>query len=281
MKQLHLQVLQAEKEELEFLHEIGLINYYTFVNFIAILKTDKKRDAQAAFSLKFINPKKNFLTRIETTIIQFLGHHDGSLIWLMKYQNLRFSNQIQHNMAGILMAHKALKVIKSCDFKLSDEKLSTIKKLHHALKQLPKIKTVISLKRKHQWISKAPLFVGLPQEMLAQKTEYVNFLPDDIVFNEHDKGHSLYILVNGRVDVYKENKQGKSVHLVELQEGSFIGEHALLMDSRRSATIKAKTYITFLRLTATEVLKMSKIAPELETGLRETDLQRQVVDLTL
>ena len=348
LEQLHLQVLQAEKEELEFLHEIGLINYYTFVSFIAVLKTDKERDAQAAFSLKLINPKKNFLTRIETTIIQFLGHHDGSLIWLMKYQNLRFSNRIQHDMAGILMAHKALKVIKFCDFKLSDEKLSTVKKLyksrlsrrqkrlkdfstlypefyqsyeyllfqqvaltyalkqleanfeaakisnkvynqlrkklHHALKQLPKIKTVISLKRKHQWISKAPLFVGLPQEMLeilAQKTEYVNFLPDDIVFNEHDKGHSLYILVNGRVDVYKENKQGKSVHLVELQEGSFIGEHALLMNSRRSATIKAKTYVTFLRLTAAEVLKMSKIAPELETRLREADLQRQVVDLTL
>jgi CPA1 family monovalent cation:H+ antiporter len=346
LEQLHLQALQAEKEELEFLHEVGLINYYTFISFMEVLKSDKERDARTVFSIKFIAPKRNFLTRIEMTIIQLLGHHEWSLAWLMKYQNLRFSNRIQHDIAGILMAHNALKAIKDCDLKLSEEKLSTVKKLyksrlsrrqkrlkdfselypefyqsyeyllfqqvaltyalkqleanfeaakisskvynqlrkklHYALKQLPKIKTVISSKRKHQWMSEAPLFAGLPQKMLetlAQKTEYVNFLPDDIVFNEHDKGHSLYILVNGRVDVYKENEQGDAIHLIELHEGSFIGEHALLMNSRRSATIKAKTYVTLLRLTAAEVLKMSKIAPELEIRLREADLQRQVVNL--
>ncbi len=346
LEQVHLQTLQAEKEELAFLHEIGLINYYTFISFIEVLKNDKERNAQIAFSIKFVRPKKNFLTRIETTILQFLGHYDRLLVWLMKYQNLRFSNRIQYDIAGILMAHNALKAIESCDFKLSDEKLSTVKKLyksrlsrrqkrlkdfsalypefyqsyeyllfqqvaliyalkqletnfeaakisskvynqlrkklHYALKQLPKIKTVISSKRKHQWMSKAPLFAGLPQKMLetlAQKTEYVNFLPDDIVFNEHDKGHSLYILVNGHVDVYKENEAGEVIHLIELHEGSFIGEHALLMNSRRSATIKAKTYVTLLRLTAAEVLKMSKTAPELEIRLREVDLQRQVTNL--
>ncbi|MDQ7091073.1 MAG: cyclic nucleotide-binding domain-containing protein [Methylococcales bacterium] len=125
-----------------------------------------------------------------------------------------------------------------------------------------------------------PLFVGLPQEMLkalGQKTEYVNFLPDDIVFNEGDKGHSLYILVNGTVGVYKINKQGETSYIDELHEGSFIGEHALLMNSRRSATIKATTYVTFLRLTASEVLKISKIAPELKTRLREADFQRQSI----
>ena len=348
LEQLHLQALQAEKEELESLHEIGLINYYTFVSFMAVLKSDKECNSHPTFNIKLTPPKKNLLTRIETTIIQLLSHYEYSLVWLMKYQNLRFSNRIQHDIAGILMAYNALKAIKNSDLTLENEELNKIKKLYksrlsqrqerlkdfsvlypefyqsyeyllfqqvaltyalkqleanfeaarisskvynqlqkkldEALKELPKIKTVISSKRKHQWMNKAPLFAGLPQEMLetlAQKTEYVNFLPDDIIFNEHDKGHSLYILVNGRVDVYKENAQGKTVHLVELHEGSFIGEHALLMNSRRSATIKAKTYVTFLRLTATEVLKMSKIAPELEIRLREADLQRQVADLSL
>ena len=151
-----------------------------------------------------------------------------------------------------------------------------------ALKQLPKIKIIISSKRKHQWISKTPLFAGLPQkilETLAKKIEYVNFLPNDIIFNEHDKGHSLYILVNGCVDVYKENEQGDAIHLIELYEGGFIGEHALLINSRRSATIKAKTYVTLLRLTAAEVLKMSKVALELKIRLHEVDLQRQITDL--
>lgn len=348
LEQLHTQALQAEKKELEFLHEIGLINYYTFISFMEVLKSDKERDAKTAFSMKFVAPKKNFLIRIETRFISFLGKKDWSLGLLMKYQNLRYSNRIQHDIAGILMAHKALKVIKHTDLAISADKLSEVKelyksrlhrrqgrlknfselyhefyqsyeyllfqhvaliyaltqldkdlssskisskvhsklqkRLHDGLRELPKIKAVISSSRKHQWIKKASLFSGLPDEMLeilAQKTQYVNFLPEDIIFSEHDKGHSLYIVVNGKVDVYKEDEQGNNVHLTELGEGSFLGEHALLMNSRRSATIKAKTYVTFLRLTAAEVVEMSKIAPELEMKLREADLQRQEADSKL
>ena len=345
LEQLHSLALQAEKEKLEYLHEIGLVNYYTFLSFMDVLKIDKERDASTAFSMKFVPPKKNLLIRIENFLIEFLGRHDKLLGLLMKYQNLRFSNRIQHDIAGILMAHEALKVIKRNELNLSDEVLTEVKqlyksrfkrrqkrlqdfrelyhefykryeyvlfqhvaliyaiqqldsdlenakisikvynklhkRLHNAIKQLPKMKTVISSSRRHQWIEKIPLFAGLPKKMLeelAQKTEYVNFLPEDIVFNEGDKGHSLYILVNGRVDVYKKDQEGNDVHIIELREGSFIGEHALLMESKRSASIKAKTYVTCLRLTATEVLAMSKMAPELEERLREADLQRQDAD---
>ncbi len=348
LEQLHSLALQAEKEKLEYLHEIGLVNYYTFMSFMDVLKSDKERDAQTAFSMKFVPRKKNLLIRIENVLINFLGHHDRLLGLLMRYQNLRFSNRIQHDIAGILMAHEALKVIKRNELNLSDDALAEVrelygsrfnrrqkrlkdfkmlypefykryeyvlfqhvaliyaiqqldadlenakistkvhsklhKRLHHAIKELPKMKTVISSSRRHQWIEKAPLFAGLPKDMLeklAQKTEYVNFLPEDIIFNENDKGHSLYIVVNGSVDVYKLDKAGNNVHIIELREGSFIGEHALLMDSKRSATIKAKTYVTCLRLTATEVLKMSRVAPELEEKLREADLQRQESDRSM
>ncbi|MCK5728016.1 MAG: cation:proton antiporter [Methylococcales bacterium] len=342
LKQLHLEILHAEKEKLEFLHEIGLVNNYTFISFLEVLKCDFEKNTDSSPRLKSKTFKKNFLSQMEVRVIEFLSRCNYSLTWLMKYQNLRFSNRIQHDIAGILMAHDALKIIKANKFEVSNKKLKLIKnvykrrllqrqqrlkelddlyptfyqsyeyllfqqvalvyalielkcefgnskishkiyttlqkRLQDALKQLPKIKAVISSRRKHEWMSKTPLFSGLPEKMLetlAKKTEYINFLPSDIIFNECDRGHSLYILLNGSVDVYKRSPSGEAVHLATLHEGSFIGEHALLMNSRRSATIKAKTYVTFLRLTAAEVIKMSKIAPELGDRLRQSDFQRQ------
>jgi CPA1 family monovalent cation:H+ antiporter len=342
LQQLHLQILQAEKEKLEFLHEIGLVNNYTFISFMDVLKCDLEKNICTAVRLQSIMSKKNFLSQMEKSIIQFLSHYNYSLSGLMRYQNLRFSNRIQHDIAGILMAHEALEIIKTNASELGVKKLRLIKRVYKkrlfqrqkrlealnnlypnfyqsyeyllfqqvaltyalkqlkidfeqskmshkvystlqkrltdALGQLPKIKAVISVKRKYQWINETPLFAGLPKNILktlAQKTQYIHFLPGDIVFNEHDRGHSLYILLNGSVAVYKKSSLGEKCHLATLQEGSFIGEHALLLNSRRSATIQAKTYATFLRLTAAEVIKMSKIAPELKVRLQQADFQRQ------
>jgi len=346
MEQLHLQTLQIERQELERLHEIGLVNYYTFVSFMDVLKNDLDRNVKEALHIKSNLHQHNLFSRLETAVINFLGRHDSLLALLMKYQNLRFSNRIQHDIAGILMAHKVLKMIKKNELDFEHDKLQELQQLYqtrlsrrqarlkefskmysefyqnyeyqlfqhvalicslqqlnteyeqgqisikvynqlnqrlqHAMTELPKMKTVISSTCKHQWMEQAPLFKGLPKsilEELAKKTHYVNFLPDDIIFNQHDKGRSLYILVNGSVEVYIENKQGISMYCTELGEGSFIGEHALLEGSRRSATIKAKTYVTLLKLTAAEVLAMEDVAPELEIRLREADLKRQEEDL--
>ncbi len=61
--------------------------------------------------------------------------------------------------------------------------------------------------------------------------------------------------------------------MAELREGSLIGVHALVAEkSQRSATVKVKTYVTLLKLTAADVLRLAREAPELERRLREADL---------
>ena len=78
-----------------------------------------------------------------------------------------------------------------------------------------------------------------------------------------------------RLNVFKLNSKGESEHLAELREGSFVGEHALLKNARRSATVRAKTYVTLLRLTADEVIKLSKILPELQLRLAAAELSKE------
>jgi CPA1 family monovalent cation:H+ antiporter len=125
-------------------------------------------------------------------------------------------------------------------------------------------------------LGQVPLFSGLPKTLLQQLADncrYVNFLPGDTIFHEMDEGYSLYIVVKGKVDVFRKDNDANDMHLAELREGSFIGVHALLAEnSVRSATVKAKTYVTLLQFTAEEVLNLARVTPELQNRLHEADL---------
>lgn len=350
LEQVHLSALHAEMSELEYLHEIGIINYYTFLSFKDVLKKDGERsiyfdsnqiDGGAIKNQNIEDNKINLLVKIELFIIRILSEHNWTQRFLVRYQEIRLSNRIQHDIAGILMAHEGLKIIKENETLLGTDKLTEIRKIYHGrlrrrqlrlndfkqmytafyqqyeyilfqkvalkyslrlineeyeankisakvhhqlqeslltgLKQLPKMKAVLLSNRPDDWINKVPLFSGLPSEdlkHLSKNARYMNFLSGDTIFNENDKGNSLYIVVSGRLNVFKLDKEGKSAHLEELREGSFVGEHALLKDARRSATVRAKTYVTLLRMTADEVIELSKLLPELQLRLEAAELSR-------
>ncbi len=341
LNQIHLQALQAEEDELEYLYEIGLVNYYVYATFKDIIRRDRELSFIDLQNARHDVGFENIFLRMENRVIDFLVKKDWLHGLLVRYQNMRFANQVRHDIAGILMAHAALKAIKNDRHQGIDEKkLAVIKavyqrrlsrrqsklksfannypeyfqqyqsllflqaalrhamkllakdnavgkisnkvyarvqcRLQEAVRHLPVMKASLSLYRRDTWLAQVPLFTGLPEALLqelARYCRYINFLPGDTVFHENDKGYALYILVKGRVDVYRKDEHGVDRHLAELREGSLIGVHALLAEqSRRSATVKAKTYITLLKLTAADVLRLAKESPELERRLRQADL---------
>ena len=352
LEQVHLSALNAEMAELLYLHDIGMINYYTFLSFKDVLIKDRERavylevdEINRALRNKqaFEGYEANRLVRLELFVIRVLSEFNWAYGLLVKYQEIRFANRIQHDIAGILMVHEGLKEIKKNEKLFEDGALKEVKKiyqgrlrrrqkrlkkfkamypdfykqyeyflfqqvalryslklideeyqankltakvyyqlqecLHTGLKQLPKVKATVRLSKPDSWIGKVPLFAGLPDihlKQLSAHAKYINYLPGDTVFNENDRGYSLYIVVSGRLNVFKLSSKGESEHLAELREGSFVGEHALLKNARRSATVRAKTYVTLLRLTADEVVKLSKILPELQLRLTEAELNREM-----
>ncbi|MDP3876976.1 MAG: cation:proton antiporter [Methylobacter sp.] len=339
LKQVHLQVLQSEEEELERLSDIGLVNYYNYLNFKDILTKDK---AKSSVELVLPQPERQASTnpflRFEMAMIKYLSEYNWTLCLLVKYQSSRFSNLIRHDIAGALLAHEALLKLKQFEQSLPGRNLDALKTIYQdrlnrrqgrlkqfslvfpdfyhqyeyrlfqevallyslecvtdehehgklstkvfrrlekslmdAQKQLPSMTANLSLVKRDNWLDSVPLFSGLPKAVisrLAKNAHYISFLPEDTVFNEGDKGDSVYILVSGSVNVFKRNERGESFHAAELRKGSFIGEHALSAKSIRTATVRAKTYITLLRLTADEVVALSKDAPELAMRLRDAE----------
>ncbi|MDH7604290.1 MAG: mechanosensitive ion channel family protein [Melioribacter sp.] len=67
------------------------------------------------------------------------------------------------------------------------------------------------------------------------------FDKNEVVINEGEEGDSMFILVEGLLNVFVKNKEGIDVHVGNLKAGDFFGEMSLFTGEPRSATIKAKT----------------------------------------
>jgi len=67
-------------------------------------------------------------------------------------------------------------------------------------------------------------------------------MPNEIIFHEGDLADSMYFIVAGEVEVDLEKQP------IQLTGGDFFGEVSLLYKQRRTATVRAKTFVELLRL---------------------------------
>lgn len=85
-----------------------------------------------------------------------------------------------------------------------------------------------------------------------------HFEAGQTLFLEHDASQELYILVSGELDVLKGQKK-----LSEISEkGAVFGEMSLFLESRRTATVKAKTDVQAIVIPPDRVETFLKDCPE-------------------
>jgi CRP-like cAMP-binding protein len=100
----------------------------------------------------------------------------------------------------------------------------------------------------------------------------------DYVFREGDLGTEMFIVHEGKVEVLK-NIQGAEKQMALLEKGDFFGEMSLLEDLPRTASARAVTDCTLVRINGTTFDQMLRTNPEiairllhkLSRRLRETD----------
>src|SRR5258707_3265739 len=93
-----------------------------------------------------------------------------------------------------------------------------------------------------QILSRVPLFKRLePPELekLAEEIDQVNFKNGEVIFNERDRGDSLYVVESGSVRIWVIDEDVKEVTLAELKPGDFFGEMAVLDRGERSSSASA------------------------------------------
>ncbi|MEQ9520078.1 MAG: cyclic nucleotide-gated ion channel [Parvibaculum sp.] len=120
-------------------------------------------------------------------------------------------------------------------------------------------------------VARVPLFQGVKPAVLADLVELLEAQVVEaktVLAYKGDMADAMYFIVVGRVQL---DFGGR---LIELSEGDFFGEMALLEDRRRSGTIVSLTRVHLLKLGATQFRQILAHHPEAEARIAEAARQR-------
>ena len=119
--------------------------------------------------------------------------------------------------------------------------------------------------------------------MTTQKeitVEYQNVKKDDRVFNEFDKGDAAFVVILGRIEVFK-TINDKDVIIGTVGEGGMFGEMALIDNRRRLASARAVDGDARLMVITRDLFnqRLSNLAPFQRALIKVlSDHVRSVVD---
>lgn len=122
-----------------------------------------------------------------------------------------------------------------------------------------------------QKLSKIKFTHNSLMQIAFQQVNYLRpilFLPGDFIFKKDDIGTDMYIVNEGKVQVFAD-REGKQL-LVTLGKRSVFGEISVLLDSskRRTASIRSVGYSTLFRLKKTDLLDILSNYPEAYLNLK-------------
>jgi CRP-like cAMP-binding protein len=118
-------------------------------------------------------------------------------------------------------------------------------------------------------------------ETLAGKFGGETFAPGETIIKEGDPGDKFYIIMSGKAEASQAGKHGKDIRLRIMNEGSYFGEIALLMDSPRVASVEAVTPTSVLGLNRKDFDRLLKDASGLKDRLISEMEERKRLRSTL
>ena len=130
---------------------------------------------------------------------------------------------------------------------------------------------------KVQALKRAPLFEGLSRKelvLLAQVTEDLEVPAGKVLCSEGETGQEFFVIVEGKTDVTSKGKR-----VATRGNGDFVGEIALLEDTKRTATVTAKTPLRLFVLTRQDFRRLVNENRSIERKVMQA-LAHRVVELS-
>ena len=118
---------------------------------------------------------------------------------------------------------------------------------------------------KKKTLSETAVFRDMPVHMLDEISRVVEdrMLPArTVVFKRGDPGDSFWVVLSGKVRVFRSDDQGVEITLSELGPGQSFGEVALLTGEVRSASVESVEETQALVLTKEQFEQVLKSHPE-------------------
>lgn len=124
-------------------------------------------------------------------------------------------------------------------------------------------------------LARVPLFAQLSAAEIAEVMTYLRAQTaagGDVVERRGEPAHAMYFIASGAVQVELPNQS------VELGEGQFFGERALLHGTARSATVRAVRATKLLSLEATDLGALMERHPELRQRIEAVERERAAIN---
>jgi signal transduction histidine kinase len=126
------------------------------------------------------------------------------------------------------------------------------------------------------FLRKIPLFSEIPDQELEQvctRARRVYLEQGEILFREGDVGHSAYVIEAGALEIYK-GEHSREVLLAERQQGEVVGEIALLEDTTRMASARARADTTLIEIKKEQIDELLRTSLPATSALFHTVLMR-------
>ena len=121
------------------------------------------------------------------------------------------------------------------------------------------------------------MFEGLDPrsaEEAARSMERIDLEKGQVLFRQGDAADALYIVREGLLQAHVANESCAPILVGELGPGSPVGEIALLLGGRRSATVTAAEKTSLVRLAAKEAQALFARNPDIKRGILDVVRQR-------
>lgn len=139
----------------------------------------------------------------------------------------------------------------------------------------------LPLNRAREAVLAIPLFAKLDDAMLvslAERFRVVAFPEGERILAEGSAGDEMFVLRAGEVEVYRESASGERTVIGTYKPGQWFGEMALLGGGVRSASARALTSVSALRLGKADLDRLLERHPRMRTLLERTAEQRTLAE---
>ncbi len=134
-------------------------------------------------------------------------------------------------------------------------------------------------------LRRMPLFAELDArqvQLIASRMRHRDFQANEVLMQEGQTGRTFYVIESGQVQVSVRQEDGQEKAFAERGPGEYVGEIALLLKTRRTATVTAKTLVRTLTLGKDDFDKLVAAhlyvgrSLELETSRRMLNLRQAI-----
>jgi len=126
-------------------------------------------------------------------------------------------------------------------------------------------------------LSKVALFSMLKTETIqtiSKMTREKNYLDGEFLFSQGKTGDSLFIIVSGKVVIFRTTEKGEEKHIATLKENDFIGELSLFDAKTHTASARCLEQSKFLVIGRDDIEGLIYQHPKIALGFLKALIAR-------